>query len=133
VAGKYLIDTNIAILFLNNKEFVVDKIMGSDQIFICSIVVGELLYGARKSTLAKKNLYKYENFINSLSFLPVDIITAKHYSLIKNHLSFKGTPIPENDIWIAAVALQHELMLATDDSHFNLVEGLHIKNWINRS
>ena len=129
MAGKYLIDTNIAILFLNNKEFVVDKIMASDQIFICSIVAGELLYGARKSALAKKNLHKYENFINSLSFLPVDIITANHYSLIKNQLRSKGTPIPENDIWIAAVALQHELMIATDDSHFNLVEGLHIKKW----
>lgn len=129
MAGKYLIDTNIAILFLNNRESVVKKIKESEQIFLCSIVAGELLYGARKSALAKKNLQKYEGFINSMPLLPVDVSTANNCSLIKKQLRSKGTPIPENDIWIAAVALQHQLVLVTDDNHFNVVENLRIERW----
>ena len=129
MAGKYLIDTNIAILFLNNREPVVKKIIASEQIFLCPIVAGELLYGARKSALARKNLHRYEDFINSIPSLPVDISTANHYSSIKDRLRSKGTPIPENDIWIAAVALQHQLVLASDDNHFDVIENLHVEKW----
>jgi len=129
VAGKYLIDTNIAILFLNNQKSVVKKIIDAEQVFLCSAVVGELLYGARKSALAKKNLHKYKSFINAVSFLPVDISTADFYSLIKNQLRSKGTPIPENDIWIAAVALQHQLVLVSDDNHFNVVKNIRVEKW----
>jgi len=58
-----------------------------------------------------------------------DIETATHYARIKNDLRLKGKPIPENDIWIAALALQHGLILATRDAHFGEVDGLTVVRW----
>jgi len=49
--------------------------------------------------------------------------------MVRDRLRLKGRPIPENDIWIAAVALQHGLPLATRDDHFNEVDGLRVENW----
>jgi len=61
--------------------------------------------------------------------LNADDNTANHYALIKSALLKKGKPIPENDIWIAAVAVQYELTLITRDNHFKEVEGLTMESW----
>lgn len=68
--------------------------------------------------------------INELSIyntvLGCSIETAQKYGKIKNNLREKGQPIPENDIWIAAIAQQYDLTLVTNDTHFNVVENLRI-------
>jgi tRNA(fMet)-specific endonuclease VapC len=56
-------------------------------------------------------------------------VTAKHYAQIRHVLRVKGRPIPENDIWIAAVAIQYGLILLTRDAHFQAVDGLSLKSW----
>ena len=55
--------------------------------------------------------------------------TAEHYGRIRAQLAQSGTPIPENDIWIAALALEHQLPLAARDAHFDRVTGLQVLNW----
>ena len=54
----------------------------------------------------------------------ITTVTAEFYSLIINQLRQKGTPIPTNDIWIAAITMEHGATLATDDSHFSRIEGI---------
>jgi tRNA(fMet)-specific endonuclease VapC len=61
--------------------------------------------------------------------LPADLTTAEEYGIVKSRLSKKGTLIPDNDIWIAAQALQYGLKVATGDSHFNHVDGLVVEKW----
>jgi tRNA(fMet)-specific endonuclease VapC len=61
--------------------------------------------------------------------LPLNADTAKRYGEIKNLLRTKGRPIPENDLWIAAIAQQYDLTLVTRDPHFKSVEKLKIEVW----
>lgn len=98
-------------------------------IFVSSTVLGELHFGARKSAQAASNERRIEEFASSASVLSCDAETAKHYGQIKDRLRLKGRPIPENDIWIAASAIQHGLALATRDDHFEEVDGLRIEAW----
>ena len=98
-------------------------------IFVPSIVVGELYYGAANSTRKDENQRRVDNYVASIVVLNCDASTGKHYGEIKTKLRVKGKPIPENDIWIAAVALQFDLTLATRDVHFQHVDGLRIEKW----
>jgi len=61
--------------------------------------------------------------------LACDTETAREYGQIKNSLRAKGKPIPENDIWIAAIAIQYDLTLVTRDGHFTEIEGLATETW----
>jgi tRNA(fMet)-specific endonuclease VapC len=99
------------------------------EIFVSSTVLGELYYGARKSAHVAANLARIEQFAASVQVLNCDAATAQLYGNIRDGLRSKGRPIPENDIWIAAVALQHGLPLATRDEHFKEVDGLRVENW----
>ena len=60
---------------------------------------------------------------------PCDLETAQWYGIIKDQLRRKGRPIPDNDIWIAAIAMQYDLILVTRDSHFDEVESLQTEHW----
>ena len=67
--------------------------------------------------------------IDEVSILPVTETTAKHYGVIKNELKQQGRLIPENDIWIAAIAQEYDLTLVTRDKHFSHVQGLKVEAW----
>jgi tRNA(fMet)-specific endonuclease VapC len=124
----YLLDTNIVIAILN-KEPSIEENLKNKSCFLPSIVLGELYYGARKSTRAKDNLANIEAFITNYLILDCTKQTADYYGIIKQALESKGTLIPENDMWIAAIAKQHSLSLVTRDDHFNRVDGLSIVKW----
>ena len=127
--GKFLLDTNIVIAFFAEDSAVKNHLEKADEIFLPSIVLGELYFGARKSHHTEKNVEKIEEFAKSISILGCDAETAKEYGVIKNMLRRKGQPIPENDIWIAAIAKQHGLPLVTKDSHFGQIEGCKVETW----
>jgi len=94
-----------------------------------SIVLGELYFGAHKSGRVEENLARIDEFAISSSILACDTDTAKEYGIIKNTVRMKGRPIPENDIWIAAIARQYGLTLVTRDAHFDEIEGLSVNIW----
>lgn len=94
-----------------------------------SITLGELYYGAYNSGKVASNLQNIRQFAQLVTVLGCDAATGERYGQIKRALRIKGTPIPENDIWIAAVALQHSLTLATRDEHFQKVDGLLVERW----
>ena len=72
---------------------------------------------------------RVDEFAASVKVLDCDVLTAQHYGQIKDRLRVRGRPIPENDIWIASVALQFGLPLATRDDHFKEVEDLTLEAW----
>ena len=127
--GKYLLDTNIVIALFANDLTLVNKITEIQDVSIPAIVIGELFYGAKKSGRSQENSRRIDRFVSDNVILNCDAETAKFYGKIKNNLRVKGHPIPENDIWIAAIALQHKLTLISRDKHFKAVDGLMLKKW----
>ena len=105
------------------------KMQSRNNLFLASPSVGELYYGAQKSDKIRENLHKINTFVENHIFLPCDLETAQWYGIIKERLRRKGRPIPNNDLWIAAIAMQHGLILVTRDSHFDQVESLQTEYW----
>lgn len=125
-----LLDTNIVIGLFANESSITDKIKSfSGSILIPSIVLGELFYGAEQSTRKVENRKKIEELAEASIILECDTNTARFYGKIKSLLKVKGTPIPENDIWIAALAEQHKLTLATRDKHFANIGSIEVESW----
>jgi len=129
MSGKLLLDTNIVIALFAQDASVLQQLETADEIFIPAVVLGELYFGANKSKRAANNLTRLDEFTLSNIILGCDVETAKIYGSIKNKLRETGHPIPENDIWIAATAIQHQLTLVTRDSHFDFVENLNKVRW----
>ena len=127
--GKYLLDTNILIALFAHDAEVQTQLGQASEVLIPSIVFGELYYGARKSGRAEANVQRIDELLAISAVLACDAETAQSYAIVKNDLRLKGKPIPENDIWIAALALQHDLILVTRDAHFQEVQDLVIENW----
>ena len=124
--NRMLIDTNIYSLALRGDENVVGTLRFLEQIGFSSISVGELLSGFKGGGKERDNRKELETFLDGprTVLYPVDEYTAEYYSTIINQLKRDGTPIPTNDIWIAATAFQHGLKLYTADKHFRKVAGL---------
>ena len=125
----YLIDTNIAIALFAGDEIVKEKVRNAEFIAVAPTIIGELWYGAQKSQQVIQNLRKIDILANDSKFFRYDLETAQFYGIIKERLERKGTLIPDNDIWIAAIALQHNLILVTRDTHFDEIESLQTERW----
>lgn len=129
VSGNYLLDTNIVIALFAGEPSILDHLKDASEVYIPSVVIGELYYGAHKSSQARQNLRRIETLIARSSILACDAVTAFHYGSIKDQLRKKGKPIPENDIWIAAIALQFNSTLVSRDEHFSAVPELVVEHW----
>lgn len=124
-----LLDTNIVIALFAGEPAVQEHLGQAEEVFLPSIVLGELYFGAHKSSRVEENLARVDEFAASSSVLACGADTAKEYGIIKHALRMKGRPIPENDIWIAAIARQYGLILVTRDAHFGEIEGLSVSVW----
>ena len=129
MSGRFLLDTNIVITLFAQDTSIVQRIAEAEAVFLPSTVIGELYYGAYNSTRVEANLARIEEFTASNTVLVCDITTAHLYGQIKHVLRQKGRPIPENDIWIAAIAQQYQLTLVSRDEHFREVDGLSVETW----
>jgi tRNA(fMet)-specific endonuclease VapC len=92
-------------------------------------VIGELYFGAQKSGRVKQNAIRIDDFADSTVVLDCSLEIAREYGLIKKELRDKRKPVPDNDIWIAATARQHNLTLVTRDAHFDVIDKLDIERW----
>jgi tRNA(fMet)-specific endonuclease VapC len=129
IGNNYLLDTGIVIEVFNGNKNVADKINGLSRFYISSVVLGELYVGINRVSNATKHLKKLNDFLQLCEVLDVDGITALHYGKIAAALYKKGTPIPINDIWIAASAIQHDFTLVARDKHFDEIDTLKIEVW----
>jgi len=129
VSGSVLLDTNIVIGLFAGDSCILSHLSERDSIFIPSIVLGELYFGAYKSARPDDNVRRIDEFLLASAILSCDATTAAHYGKIKKILCERGRPLPENDIWIAALARQHNLSVVSRDRHFKEIEGLSIETW----
>jgi len=127
--GKHLLDTNIIVALFKNDDNVRSRIASSAEVFVPVIAIGELYYGAQHSANVAKNMKQVREFAANSTLLACDTGTAEHYGQIKNELKTKGHPLPENDVWIAAIAKQHSLTVVTRDQHFKEIDALLLEEW----
>jgi predicted nucleic acid-binding protein len=123
-----LLDTSFVIHILQGDASAVEIYKSMDEAFVATIVVGELLYGVNKSDrrMQEANRKEINEAIETLSVLGVNEDIAQIYADIKHSLLKTGYTLPENDIWIAAIAKQNNLSVATYDAHFEYIEGIKI-------
>lgn len=122
--NNFLVDTNIVIeVFKGNKE-IADYLYKLPEIFISSIVLGELYIGINRVANRAKHLKRLNDFLKLTTTLNVDGETAAIYGAIIADLYKLGKPIPTNDVWIAAIAIQYNLTLLTADRHFEEINDL---------
>jgi len=129
MSGRYLLDTNIIIALFADEAIVKSSLAQANEVVIPNFVIGELCYGARKSGRVGANLARVDELIVNSTILGCDAETARQYGEVKSKLRLKGRPLPENDVWIAALALRHDLILVTRDAHFQEVESLQTVAW----
>lgn len=124
-----ILDTNaISDLFAGNQTLgnILETV---DKLHIPVVVLGEYTFGLKRSRHQKQLEKLLQTLENDSNVINIDRTTAHHYADIKNQLSANGTPIPENDIWIASLAQQHNLEILSLDRHFDQVEGIERIGW----
>lgn len=124
--NRVLLDTNIVIELFRGDTSVLSFLQHHQNVCITVVVLAELYLGAYRSTGIEKKLQQIDGFLERCLVLSSDHGTAQYYAAIKTALLNKGRPIHENDIWIAAIALQHNLPLCTTDKHFNEIDGISL-------
>jgi tRNA(fMet)-specific endonuclease VapC len=129
VGKGLLLDTNIVVRHFRDASSVVDRLSGYDELYLPYAALAELYAGAYRSARPEKNLEQIVRFLEAVDVITPDDSTPEIYGQISAQLAKTGTPIPQNDIWIAAIARQSDLPLATSDRHFEKVEGLTALIW----
>lgn len=120
---RILLDTSAYIAFLKGHPGIKQTIQKADEINLNPVVMGELLAGFMKGRRAVRNREILQEFMGSprVRLMAIDEETAGRYAAIFNYLRERGTPIPTNDLWIAATAMQFGLRVVTTDRHFQQV------------
>jgi len=125
-AGSLLLDSSIVIeMFRGNREVrqELDKVA---VLYLPSIVVGELHRGLYKAQRPEEGRAKIARLQSASVGVNVDARTGEYFAEIDAALAAQGKPIPDNDVWIAALAMQHGLRLFTKDRHFDLIDELDL-------
>jgi tRNA(fMet)-specific endonuclease VapC len=126
---RLLVDTSAYSGFMRGHPEIKVAIQEADEIYVNSIVLGELGAGFIKGGRRRKNEAELKRFLGSPRVNLVDVTenTAERYAVILNSLWQAGTPIPTNDIWIAASAMEHGLQVLTTDDHYQKVPQILVK------
>ena len=123
------IDSNILRNYLAGERTLVERFAVIDAVWLPLPVLGEAWFAVLKSSRQRQNQERLHAFLDLCYVPPLTMRTAEVYADIRMALQRKGGPIPNNDIWIAAACLEHDLPLATRDSDFQHVNGLVVLNW----
>ncbi len=123
---KIALDTNIAVDLLNGQPETIERLQKVNIYYLPITVCGELLFGAMNSKNRTSNLRRFKAFIGTCKILNTTIAVAIEYAAIRSQLKKDGTPIPENDIWIAATCRVNKITLASRDKHFDHIGNLKL-------
>ena len=123
---RVLLDTNAYSMLMRGHEQVAEIVREAEELLFSAVVVAELLYGFRHGTRFEQNAADLRSILNSPYSTLVDVgsVTADRYSRIAATLRAKGCPIPTNDVWIAAHAMETGADLLSGDSHFEHIDGI---------
>lgn len=127
--SSLVFDTNAFIAWILEDADLARQAVHYSEPALTLISIGELIFGALKSARPAANREDLDRRLRGFHILMPDRETAEVYGQIRFALRRKGRPIPENDVWIAALALQHGLPILTRDAHFREVEGLKVLGW----
>ena len=121
-----LLDTNAYSRLKLDDDEVIKKIRDADQVLISVIVAGELFYGFLVGSKTEAKFIDLMNFLDhpKVRVVPISFETAERYGEIASSLRSLGRPIPANDMWIAAQAIETDSELVTADSDFEFINGL---------
>jgi tRNA(fMet)-specific endonuclease VapC len=122
---KTLLDTNAYTAWKRGEAAVTELVRRSEELVLSSIVAGELLFGFRCGSQFERNRRELDDLLRSpyVSFLPVTLVTADRFARVAA-LRRKGRPLPTNDVWIAAHAMESGADLVSFDRHFGEIDGL---------
>lgn len=127
--SQYLLDTNAISAYFADDKPLLEILEKADEIFLPSIALGELYYGAEKSSRKNDNLQRIELLSLRMVILDCNKDSARIYGRLKLQLQQKGRPIKDNDVWIAAIGIQYQLTVVTRDKHFGYVDDLKAIAW----
>ena len=123
---RILLDSNAYSGLARGQHVVADLVQRAEVVLLSAVVIGELLSGFRRGSRFEQNAAELRSFLDHryVRFVPVGLATADRYSRIATSLRAKGRPIPTNDMWIAAHAMETGADLVSDDGHFEHVDGI---------
>jgi tRNA(fMet)-specific endonuclease VapC len=126
VAVRLALDTNRYTDLCRGNVPVVETVELADEVWLPFIVLGELRAGFAVGSQGTRNEAVLRRFLlkSGVGVLYADEQTTHHYAVVYRQLRKQGTPIPTNDMWIAALVLQHSLMLFARDTHFDVLPQL---------
>ena len=125
-----ILDTNAISALAQKNRSLISQLADVQQLAVTLISLGEFAYGTRHSSARRElELWLRERFLTRVEILLPDLSTAEHYADIRSELRRAGTPIPANDIWIAALVRQYDLPILSLDRHFDRVKGLSRIEW----
>ena len=125
---KIVLDTNAYSAFLSGDVTVRKAIVTSDLVQMSTIVIGELYFGFFGGSKFNQNKDQLSSFLgkSNIQVIGITLETSEIFGEIQNELKGKGKPIPINDVWIAAQAVESGAKLVTFDAHFQNVSGLRL-------
>ena len=123
---RVLLDSNAYVQLMRGREQVSGIVRGAEEVLLSTVVLGELRYGFRHGSRYERNARLMREFLDNpyVTVVPVGETTADRYSRIAASLRAKGRPIPTNDIWVAAHAMEAGADLVSADRHFGHVDGI---------
>ena len=123
---RILLDTNAYTAFLTGDKRVLNALAEAETAFLSAIVIGELYAGFCGGNRLKENKALLARFLQKSNVRVLDVTaeTGEIFGQIKNALQKAGTPIPLNDVWLAAQAMETGSVLVSFDAHFDQVSGL---------
>ena len=124
-----ILDTNALSAFAGGEQAMLQILLAASRHQLPVIVLGEYRYGLKRSRERNARERWLDELESVCDVLEITGTTARHYAQIREELRFKGTPIPENDVWIAALAREHLVDIISKDSHFDYVEGIKRHAW----
>lgn len=124
-----ILDTNAVSALLSGDADLAHVLEPSERHHLPVIVIGEYRYGLDRSRHREALNAFLETLIRESIVLRVDEATTVHYAAVRNELRKKGRPIPENDVWIAALARQHGQLIVSRDDHFDAIAGTERLAW----
>ena len=127
--GQICLDTSVVVAILRGNVAIEEQILRISQPVLASFAFAELLFGARRSDNPTRQAQTVARFASRCAIAYPDRATLDAYVETKLDLFRQGKPIPENDLWIAAVCLRYDLTLAFRDSHFDHVSKLKKFRW----
>ncbi len=123
-AGSVLLDTMVVVAYFRGDKVLHPHFAGATPLNLPWVVLGELHFGAQRAQRRQEQLGYIRDLLKYTVVMFPDQRTTEHYGQVKAELAQLGKPIPDNDLWIAATARQHNLPLATRDAHLAHVPGL---------